>query len=88
MGARELGGDDLTSQPLKEGLQVMRLIMVVSSMAPLFVLWAARGSGLVPDKYFIPGCLVLAVLPTCLLLLRIRTAKLHNDCQTKTIHRL
>lgn len=77
----------MTSQSPKEGLQVLRLIMVLSSMAPLFVLWAVRGSGLVPDRYFVPGCLVLAVLPTCLLLLRIRTAKRHNDCQTKNIHR-
>lgn len=77
----------MKTQPPKESLQVVRLIMVLSSMAPLFVLWAVRGSGLVSDKYFIPGCLAFAVVPTCLLLLRIGTAKRKNDCQVKTIHR-
>lgn len=71
----------------KEGLQVLRLIMVLSSMAPLFLLWAVRGSGPVPDKYFIPACLFFAVAPTIALGWRIRTAKKINDCQTKTIHR-
>jgi len=74
-----------TSVP-KEGMQVLRLIMVLSSMAPLFLLWAVRGSGSVPDQYFIPGCLLLAIIPTMVLWLRIRTAKKTNDCQVKTIH--
>jgi hypothetical protein len=77
----------LKSNLPKEGLQVLRLIMVLSSMAPLFLLWAVRGSGPVPDKYFVPGCLLLAVAPTIVLGWRIRTAKKINDCQTKTIHR-
>ena len=70
----------------KEGLQVLRLIMVLSSMAPLFLLWAVRGSGPVPDTYFIPCCLFFAIVPTLVLWRRIRTAKKANDCQTKTVY--
>ena len=77
----------MNSSSPKEGLQVLRFIMVLSSMAPLFVLWAVRGSGTVPDIYFIPGCLVLAVVPTVILGVRIRTAKETNDCQAKMIYR-
>jgi hypothetical protein len=76
----------MKSNTPKEGLQVLRLIMVLSSMAPLFVLWAVRGSGPVPDKYFIPACLFFALAPTFVLWRRIWTAKKANDCQTKTVH--
>ena len=69
----------------REGLQFLRLLMVLSSMAPLFLLWAVRGSGPVPDIYFIPGCLVFAIAPTFVLWGRIKIAKKINDCQTKTI---
>jgi hypothetical protein len=71
----------------KEGLQVLRLIMVLSSMAPLFVLWAVRGTGPVPDRYFLPVCIGMAVLPTLLLYSRIRTALRVSDCQVKTVYR-
>ena len=77
----------MSSNHPREGLQVLRLVMVLSSMAPLFVLWAVRGSGPVPDKYFIPGCLFFAVAPTLVLWWRIRIASKINDCQTKTVHR-
>jgi hypothetical protein len=71
----------------KEGLQVLRLIMVLSSMSPLFILWAVRGTGPVPDQYFLPVCIGMAALPTLLLCLRIQTAQRANDCQVKTVHR-
>jgi hypothetical protein len=73
------------SASIQQGLQVTRLIMVLSSMAPLFVLWAVRGSPSVPDMYFVPPCLLMAVLPTLVLLRRIHLAKKNNDCQTKII---
>lgn len=60
--------------------------MVLSSMAPLFVLWAIRGSGPVPDLYFIPTCLFLAIAPTAILWRRIRTAQRVNDSQWKTVY--
>lgn len=72
----------------KEGFQLLWLIMVLSSMAPLFVLWAIRGSGPVPDEYFVPGCLFFAVVPTLVLWWRIRTARKVNDCQTKVVHQV
>ena len=71
----------------KEAFQFMRLVMVLSSMAPLFLLWAVRGSSLIPNYYFIPGCLLIATVPTLLLLLRIRIAKSTNDCQVKSVYR-
>ena len=71
--------------PIKEGLQITRLIMVLSSLSPLFILWAVRGSPSVPDRYFIPICLLFALGPTLVLLRRIRLAKRANDCQTKVI---
>jgi len=51
-----------------------RLIMVLSSFAPLFVLWAVRGDVL-PDRWMIPICAVLAVTPTLILLWRMKNAK-------------
>lgn len=68
-----------------QGLQITRLMMVLSSMAPLFVLWGVRGSPSVPDRYFIPACLLLAIAPTLVLVRRIRLAQEHNDSQMKVI---
>jgi len=42
---------------INRGLPVARLLMVVSSLAPLFLLWAIRGAPPVPDCYWIGGCL-------------------------------
>lgn len=74
--------------PIKkiESLQFTRLMMVLSSMAPLFVLWAVRGTSLIADKYFIPICLVFIVVPTGILYWRIRIAKKSHDLQIKKIH--
>ena len=61
-----------------------RLLMVISSLAPLFLLLAIRGSSLIPDGYFIGICALLIVLPISFLLLRIRTAKKNNDLRHLT----
>lgn len=63
----------------KEGLKVARFLMVLCSFAPLFVLWAWRGSRLIPDRYFVTGCVALAVLPNLFLLWRIITSKKLNE---------
>ena len=34
-----------------EGLKTARLLMVLSSILPLFILWAIRGNRLIPDHY-------------------------------------
>ncbi len=47
----------------REGLNVARLLMVMSSFSPLFVLWAIRGNCLIPDMYFIGLCTLMVVLP-------------------------
>jgi hypothetical protein len=75
----------MSKMPIREGLQVTRLIMVLSSMSPLFILWAVRGSPSVADQYFIPTCLLIAVVPTLVLVRRLLLAKKANDCQTKVI---
>jgi hypothetical protein len=58
-----------------EGLKVARLLMVLSSMSPLFILWAIRGNSLIPDRYFLSFCTFMVVLPNAFLWLRLRTAK-------------
>jgi hypothetical protein len=63
----------------KEGLKVARLLMVLSSVSPLFVLWAIRGTALVPDTYFLTFCAVMVIAPNAFLWLRIATAKKNHE---------
>ena len=70
------------SRAVNRGLPLARLFMVVSSLAPLFLLWAIRGAPSVPDFYWVGGCLALAVIPNLALLLRWRIAKRRNDHRT------
>lgn len=53
--------------------------MVISSLSPLFILWAIRGNCLIPDKWFIGGCLLMVIVPTFFLWLRLYTVKKKND---------
>ena len=62
-----------------EGLKMARLLMVLSSFSPLFILWAIRGNHLIPDLYFIAFCVIMVLLPYGFLWLRICTAKRNND---------
>lgn len=62
-----------------QGLPFARMLMVVSSLSPLFLLWALRGAPPVPDCYWIGGCLAMALLPNLALLWRWRIAKRRND---------
>lgn len=64
------------------GLRVARLLMVLSSISPLFILWAIRGNSLIPEPYFVIGCAVMAIVPNLFLLLRVRAAKKQNDKRT------
>jgi len=61
-----------------EGLKVARLLMVLSSISPLFVLWAVRGSKIVPDSCLLSFCALMVVLPNLFLWLRISAAKKHQ----------
>jgi len=68
-----------------EGLKIARLLMVLSSISPLFILWAIRGTSLVPDHLFISICVLMVALPNTFLWLRIRTAKKQNDKRLLTV---
>lgn len=68
-----------------EGLKVARLLMVLSSISPLFILWAIRGNSLIPDLYFIAFCLLMVVAPNGFLWLRLRTARRDKDKRDLTI---
>ena len=63
----------------REGFAVMRLLFVLSSFAPLFVLWAVKGTSLIPDLHFLIICGSLAVGPTLILLTRICIATRRPD---------
>ncbi len=62
-----------------EGLKAARLLMVLSSISPLFILWAIRGINLIPDRWFIGFCTLMVILPNAFLWLRIRTARKQAD---------
>src|SRR5690606_39734849 len=62
-----------------EGLRTARLLMVLSSISPLFILWAIRGNSLVPDRWLIGFCALMVVLPNVFLWLRIRVARQQAD---------
>ena len=52
---------------IQEGLGGVRFILVWSSLSPVFLLWAIRGADKIPDKIWVPACIVLFLLPTLLL---------------------
>lgn len=65
----------MPSRGHREGLRTARLLMVLSSISPLFILWAIRGNGLIHDRYFVAFCLLMVVVPYAFLWLRVRTAR-------------
>ncbi len=69
----------------REGLKAARLLMVLSSISPLFILWAIRGNSLIPDRWFIGFCALMVVVPNAFLWLRIRTAKKQADKREFTV---
>ncbi len=68
-----------------EGLKMARLLMVLSSISPLFILWAIRGNTLVPEYYFFGFCAAMVILPNLFLWLRIHTAQKLNEQREITI---
>jgi len=75
------------SNETREGLGTTRLMMVLSSISPLFILWAIRGNNLLPDRYFTGACAILVLLPNSILWLRIRAAKAQGDKRVITTGR-
>jgi len=69
----------------REGLRAARLLMVLSSISPLFILWAIRGNSLIPDRYFIGFCVLMVVIPNAFLWLRVGTARRLEDKRELTV---
>lgn len=65
--------------PQREGLKAARLLMVLSSVSPLFILWGIRGNTLIPAAYFLCFCGLMVVLPNAFLWLRLFAARRNND---------
>lgn len=60
-------------------MRLARLLMVLSSLAPLFLLMGIRGSSLFPELYFAMMCWALAILPSMFLWWRVRTVRRIDD---------
>src|SRR6266545_4680654 len=65
----------MPERPPREGMRAARLLMVLSSISPLFILWAIRGNNLIADEYFLSFCALMVVAPNAFLWLRVKTAK-------------
>ncbi len=61
------------------GLPWVRFFMVLSSISPLFLLWAIRGVEPIPDKFFIPVCIGIILVSHFVIWLRFHFAKKQND---------
>lgn len=67
-----------------EGPLLLRLLLVLSSMSPLFVLWAIRGTTLMPEWAFWITCGLLFAAPNAFLLvliLRVANKKIQRTIQ-------
>lgn len=67
-----------TPDSYREALPFVRLMMVLSSLTPLFVLWAIRGMSPIPDCYLWTACAVLIAFPNVTLAARCFLAKRRN----------
>jgi len=65
----------------------MPMLMALSSISPLFILWAIRGSSLIPDRWFIAFCGLMFLVPNAFLWLRIQTSKKQADNRDLTVGR-
>jgi hypothetical protein len=70
-----------------EGLKAVRLMMVLSSLSPLFFLWAVRGLSCIEDHWLWLTCAMLIIGPNLVLLWRIRVATQRNDVRMLTIEK-
>ena len=71
----------------RDGLSLLRFFLVLSSISPLFVLWAVRGVAVLPDLYFVTVCSVLATFPTMALFWRENIARAHQDVRSLSVGR-
>ncbi len=75
----------MTSNAHREGLGTARLLMVLSSVSPLFILWAIRGTSLIPNLYFLLFCGLMVVIPNVFLWVRIATAKKNREMRELSV---
>ncbi len=68
-----------------EGLKIARFLMVLSSISPLFIIWAIRGNNLIPDCWFLGFCTGLVILPNLFLWARYLVAKKNNETKQLVI---
>jgi hypothetical protein len=59
--------------------------MVLSSVSPLFILWAIRGNSLIRDQWFVGFCALMVVVPNVFLWMRIRMARKQSDKRELTV---
>jgi hypothetical protein len=62
-----------------DSLPVARLLLVLASLSPLFILWAIRGIDLIEDPSWWAVCAIAIIGPNTFLLWRMRAAKLDDD---------
>ncbi len=62
-------------------MDLVKFILVLACMSPLFILMAIRGIGIIPFEFYFPSFLALAIVPNLLLVCRIVIAKRNNDCK-------
>jgi hypothetical protein len=60
-------------------------MMVLSSLGPLFALWAIRGMQPIPDKFLVTACVAMMIIPTSVLFLRLAIARQHGDKRSFTV---
>lgn len=72
----------------REGLELARLLMVLSSMSPLFVLWAIRGNDVVPDCYLWLSCALVIIVSSGFLRYRIWRVKKSRQSRSLSIDKV
>jgi hypothetical protein len=85
VGQSETSGPVDNIPAVEDKLGFVRLMMVLSSLSPLFALWGVRGLPLLRDRYFLPICACIIVLPNAILLYRVYRAAQSKDTQVRVI---
>ena len=68
-----------------DGLSFVRFILVWSSLSPVFILWAIRGTKAIDQRIFTLACLILFLAPTLVLWFFWNRAKVKNAVRTVTV---
>ena len=74
-----------TNRLTHEALGTGRLLMVLSSFSPLFVLWAIRGDSPLPGLWFLGLCAAMVILPNAYVVMRVVAAKRAHEVRDLVI---